>query len=88
LEPGGPVHQIGLSYRPVPARQAGNRFLGSLKGIKIRALDPDLDATLELQAAGKKSSTFVKIDEDGFLLCILDIHCLLFASWVSFVISW
>jgi hypothetical protein len=33
---GAPVRQIGLSF--VPARQAGNRFLGSLKGLQIQAL--------------------------------------------------
>ncbi len=32
---GGPVRQIGLSYR---LAIAGNRFLGSLKGLQIRAL--------------------------------------------------
>jgi hypothetical protein len=34
----GPVHQIRLSYR-LPTRHAGNLFLGSLKSLKIRALE-------------------------------------------------
>jgi hypothetical protein len=33
MYPGGPVRQIGLLYRPA---RAGNRFLGSLKGLQIR----------------------------------------------------
>jgi hypothetical protein len=33
--PGGPVHQIGFSYRPA---RAGNRFLGFFEGLKITAL--------------------------------------------------
>jgi hypothetical protein len=33
------VRQIGLSYRP---RQAKNRFLGSLKGLQIRAQEYQL----------------------------------------------
>ncbi len=35
MYPGGPVQQIGLS---LPARQAENKFLGSLKGLQIRYL--------------------------------------------------
>ncbi len=34
MYPGGPVRKIGLSYRP---RQAVNLFLGSLKGLQLRA---------------------------------------------------
>jgi hypothetical protein len=32
----------GTTNRVVPARQAGNRFLGSLKGLQIRAPSPYL----------------------------------------------
>ncbi len=32
-QPGRPIRQVGL----VPTRQTGNRFLGSLKGLQIRA---------------------------------------------------
>jgi hypothetical protein len=35
MKPGGPVLQIGLSYRPA---RAGNRFLGSLNGLQIGTL--------------------------------------------------
>jgi hypothetical protein len=41
-QPANVAWQAGTYNRVVvPARQAGNRFLGSLKGLQIRALDPD-----------------------------------------------
>ncbi len=38
--------RAGTSNRVVPARQAGNRFLGSLKGLQIRALYLSCDCSI------------------------------------------
>jgi hypothetical protein len=84
MEPGGPSprQQITSNRIAVPARQAGNRFLGSLKGLQIRAQEsipshrskapPMPDPANKENACGlgngEKISKIFNDEQEGFIL--------------------
>ncbi len=80
---GQPVRRLEGRYKSINSTESISQDSNSKLTYR---LDSDLDATQELQIVGKKSTTFVQIEENGFLLSIMDIHCFLCVSLVSFCV--